>query len=155
MKMSGEKKSYLEELMNNFNTGLGLGNLTYDPNTDAALSFNFDQLNNMDAETALLYSALLEQYSLFIQQKYNRVKNIKNWAKSNLSIVVAKEGRNYGDKYTKYEEKVAMVINGDSYATELNNLMLLSQSKQDELEMVSERISNVSSKLHGIYYARK
>lgn len=160
--MSGDKKSYLEsqletfeDLMNDFNTELGLGNLVYDPNTDQALSFNFDQLNSMDAETALMYSTLLEQYSMFIQQKYNRAKNIKNWAKHNLSIVVAKEGKNYGDKYTKYEEKIAMVVSGDSYALDLNNLMMVSQSKQDELEMISDKISNISARLNNIYYARK
>lgn len=160
--MSGNQKSYLqsqldkfEEMMNDFDTSIGLGNLTYNPEVDAALSFSFDQLNTMDAESCLLYAYKLEQYALFLQARHNRMRNVKNWAKNNLTLIVAKEGKNYGTQYTKYEEKVALVCAGDSYAAEINSFLSISDCKAEELEMMANRVSNMSRTLNNLYMARK
>lgn len=153
--MSGEQKSYsqlqlekLTEKLDDFNVSLGLGNLFYDPVVETILSFSYDQLNNMDDENKSLYAFKLEQYALFLQQKQNRARNIASWAKHNISIIVAKESKNYGDKYTKYDEKWHMIVSHDSYAKVLYDIMLEADSKNQELEMVATRISNLSKILN-------
>lgn len=160
--MTGKPKSYVDSQLEAFeasldecNVKLGLGNLAYNAETDRALSFSLDQLNALDPENCLNYAYKLQQYALFLQQKTNRLKSIKNWAKHNLTIIVAKEGKNYGDKYTKYEERIAMVASGDSYAQLLNAIMLKYESQIEDLDMMANRVANMAKTLSDLYMSKR
>lgn len=139
-----------EEELDDFITGVGLGNLTYESEADKAMSLTIDQLKGLSADDCGNLSYKLQQYATFIQQRYNRAKNMERWAKHNMNIVVAKEGNAYGSKYTKYEEKYWMVAAGNTYAKSLNNIILQAGAKMSELDSMSSKIHSMAQALREI-----
>jgi hypothetical protein len=155
--MTGKKESVVQsrlddvqEMLNNFNASIGLGNLVFNPDVDQALSFSMQQLAGMDEEECNSFAFGLDQYSLFIQQKENRCLSIVKWCDHNIRVIVAKEGDQYGDKYTKYEERIYMVCTGNTYAESLQQLKSKSELHYNELKNISNRISNMANKLYSI-----
>ncbi len=148
--MSGKEESLTQSRLKEFEQELDamLANIgitfIQNPEVIDALQLTYEQLKNIVSEEALILACQLQQYALYIQSVYNRLDSIKGWAEHNLSVVVGKEGRNYGTDYTKYEEKRAYVINENSYAKALAKILLSSSSKAKELNHMSNKIEKYS-----------
>ena len=134
-----------ERLLREYSTGLGLGNISYNSESDKALSLKQEDLKNMSAEECGQYTYILAQYAFFLQKEYNRENAKFKWASHNLNIVVGKQYGNYGDKYTKHEIKVAMVVNENEFAKKLNEIILNATLRITELDFVSSRVATMSS----------
>lgn len=113
-----------------------------------ALSLTYEDLKNLDPREALIFNYKLHQYGLYIQSLQNRAENIKNWANHNINVVTGMEGSSYGDKYTKWEERKAMVCVGNTFAKALNNILLKASSKSIELNMLSAKIEKIAFALY-------
>jgi hypothetical protein len=121
-----------------------------DPGVDRLLKLSYDELLKMHPDDCSIGGYKLKQYSVYIQQKENRYKSIKNWLKSNLDIVIGKYAVNYGNTYTKYEEKKASVIGDNPYAKGLNDLYMEYSGYENELHMISNRINELAKTLSEI-----
>lgn len=120
-----------------------------------ALNLTYEQLKKISPQECLILNYKLHQYGLYIQSLHNRADNIKNWANHNLNVVVGKEGHNYGDKYTKFEERKAMVTSGNSYAKALNDILLKASSKATELTMLAAKIEKIAFALYELSKRRE
>lgn len=141
--------------LDDFNKSIGLVKVNIDPVMEQALNFSIDELNGMDVADIANYAYKLQSYSLYIQRQYNRVKNLYRWANHNLTIITAKEGNQYGNQYTKYEEKKAFVAAGNSYGVQLNKVILDAGARMEELDSLSTRIASVSKALSDIQQCRR
>lgn len=146
-------KKFISE-MNDFITGVGLGNVVYNSEIDKAMSMTDAQLRGMSGEDCAIYGYKLQQFSLYIQKEQNRFKNISRWAKHNMDIVVSKEMSNYSD-YASYETKVNIIKNENSYAKALNKIYLTSLSKADELDFIATRVNGMGQTLKDLQYAKR
>lgn len=111
------------------------------------LNLTHSQLNAMDQQECCILSYKLQQYGLYINSIYNRLENIKNWAEQRLSVIVGKYAKNYGDIYTKYEEKRSAVIAENSAAEAYLKIILKAGGKAKELNTVSQKISAMATTL--------
>lgn len=152
--MSGEEElatesrlKIFEKELDNLIESIGISFVKDSVSTDA-LELTYEALLKIDPRECLILNYKLHQYGLYIQSLYNRAENIKNWANHNINIVAGKEGSNYGDKWTKWEEKKAMVISGNSFAKALNDIYLKSSSKSTELSGISMKIEKIAYALH-------
>jgi hypothetical protein len=121
-----------------------------DPGVERLLKLTYEELTKMHPDDCSIGGFKLKQYSVYIQQKENRYRNIKNWLKSNLDTVIGKYASNYGNNFTKYEEKKAAIIADNSYAKELNKLYIEYSGYEGELNMVANRISDLAKTLSEI-----
>lgn len=110
-----------------------------------ALKLTYKQLTAMDQQECCIIAYKLSQYGLYIQSIHNRLSSIAGWADESLSRMVGKYAKNYGDSYTKYEEKRAAIINENSAAKALADLSIKANGKMQELYGVSQKIASISN----------
>ena len=121
-----------------------------DSGVDRLLKLSYDELVKMHPDECSIGGYKLKQYAVYLQQKENRFKSIKFWLKSNLDTTIGKYASNYGDTYTKYEEKKASVIADNSFAKTLNTLYLEYSGYETEMTMICNRINELSKTLSEI-----
>jgi hypothetical protein len=160
-KTDGEKQLSTESKKDLFNDKLDmlLANLIIPTpkianNIDDILSLNYEQLKSISTDECSIFSYQLKQYSYYIQQKYNRFKNIEIWAKECMKIVFGQQANNYGTTYTKWEEKQAIIISGDSYAKKLHTISLEYHCYAEEMNQLSNRLLDMAKTLDNIVYNR-
>lgn len=159
--MSGEEEFYVQSRVEEFEKDLEelIDSLKLrvkiEPVIEEALTLSYDQLKNIHYEECEILSYKLTQYGVYIQTTQNRFTNIKKWAENNINIICAKEHNNYGDKYTKYEEKKYLIIAHNLYAKALFNLLNKVSAKEQELYNVSQKIQNLSQSLHNVGISKK
>ncbi len=159
--MSGEEQSYVQSRVEEFEKDLDelVSALKIKPKVEPiieeALNLSYEQLKNIHYEECEILSYKLTQYSIYLQSVQNRYTNIKKWAENSINIVCAKEHNNYGDKYTKYEEKKNLIINYNLYAKALYNVFMIYSSKEQELYSISQKVQSLSQSLHNIGISKK
>src|SRR5690606_12431112 len=124
-------------------------------NIDEIIGLSYDQLVKISAEECSIFSYQLKQYAYYIQQKENRYRNIERWANECLKRVYGKESSNYGTQYTKYEEKMYMIINGNLYADKLHRIMLEYGAYANELHLLNNKLLDMSKSLQDIKYTQR
>jgi hypothetical protein len=142
-----EAKAYLDKLK--------LNTLKPDPRIEEILNLSDEDIQRSDQQICFQYAFQLNRYAAFIQTEENKWNSILYWAEHNLKIVIGKFGRDYGDKYTSYEERKNIVIVENEWAITLNKLVLETQLKAKSLYMVSNKINSMSKLLEGLAHAKK
>lgn len=160
--MSGDQKLSTQLLLKDFIdkldlyvAGLGLGSITYSSEVEKALNFKADELRGLNSEECGVYAYKLQQFALFIQKEKNRSKNISNWIDNNIKILIAKEGKSYGDNFTKYDMIRSSIITFDTYGEALGKLYDEFNSKSEELDQISNKIAAISKTLSDLQYTKR
>ena len=141
-----DKLNAIEQECDTYLASLGL-KVKHNPEFDLILNQNLDSLRLLDEEQCSEYSVLAAIYAAYIQGESNRHSRKLKWAEHNLSIVVGKYAKNYGNDYTKYEEKKACIICENPYATKLNEIIKISMVYSESLNFMSRKIEAVSNTL--------
>lgn len=145
--MSGKERSYtqqkldtyIEELDTQIKSMLPIKNpLTSEVTT--ALNLTFEQLKIIPPTECAILSYKLALYSTYLQLMGNRYKSIRRWAENNINMIVAKEGGNYGDKWTKYEERKYCVIAGNEYARALNDIWVKYGGLEEDMSEIANKV---------------
>lgn len=163
--MSGEQKlepgEFVEkkvleviERVNNEWGKIGMSMVGKPRDIEEVLSIEQDDLKKLTREDCAHKSFALSQYALFLQKEENQVKAITEFLTNALDIVVGKEAKNYGDKFTKYEYAKSMVIAHNSYANKLNKELSKYTQNLNSLSFLANRVQRLSDKLNDILNAR-
>lgn len=153
----GEKESLIQSRLTEYESKLDVvirklypSEIDIDSGVDRLLKLSYDELVKMHPDDCSIGGFKLKQYSIYLQQKENRFKSIKNWLKSNLDTVIGKYAANYGNGFTKYEEKRASVIADNSYAKILNDLYIEYSGYESEMNMICNRVNELARTLSEI-----
>lgn len=141
-----QKWKNLEKILNDYQDKLSL-NIKKNESAEILLNVDENVLKNMTAEECGIKAIVLLQFSTFIQKEINRHNAKNRWADSNLNFMVGKYGQSYGDKFTKFEERKAMMIADNSFAKALNDMIKLSSVICEDLSYISKKIENMSNLL--------
>jgi len=160
--MNVEQKSLIDSQiedfiskMDDYITSLGLGNVIYSSEVEKALSFSADELRGLNGEECGIYCAKLQQFAFFLQTQQNRYRNLTRWTNQAIIKVIAKEGQNYGDSYTKHEIVRASVVLNNSHAAKLEEMYDEFFYKNEELEQLANRVSAMSKTLADLQYTKR
>lgn len=160
--MSGEKESPVQKKLDDFIKDLEAKtenllpiNNPLNSEIEEALNLTYDQLRAISRDECYILSYKLLQYSVYIQKLKNRYANIKRWADNNINIMIGLEASNYGNTYTKFEEKKLLVIANNEYAKVLNQIWLKYGALENELEEISNRVNYISKALQEIKNVRQ
>ncbi len=135
----------LDSFLDDYSHSLGLGKIQLNTEAQQYLELTYSELNAYDEEECNIASYILERYALFLQKQTNRIQAKHDWASENIIKVVGKVGNNYGDKWTKYEMKKAMVIQDNEYAQALQAIMMECQAKINETSFIVRNITSISN----------
>jgi uncharacterized HAD superfamily protein len=147
--VQGKLNEFLAELDKQTNAILPIKN-PVDSSIEEVLNLTYEQLSNIDQQECQILCYKLSQYATYIQKVYNRNKNIRRWAESNINVMVGKYGGQYGDKWMKFEEKRNALIADNEYVRSLAKLALTYSSLEDELFEIADRVRYISQALIGI-----
>jgi|APSaa5957512576_1039674.scaffolds.fasta_scaffold28449_2 hypothetical protein len=89
-------------------------------------------------------SFALIQYAIYLQKEENFHRARMNWAQNNLKIMYGNFGYKYGNKYSKYEERMAIMIGQNAQAEMLHRFIKDIQGNLDSLYFVSTKIEKLS-----------
>lgn len=128
-------------------TKVGLHKIMYDVQVEKALNLTHDDLKGMSAEECGMTAYTLKQYALYLQVECNKHKNIMNWARRNIDIMVAKEYKNLGDKYTKYEVRRNILISINSAAESLYRQYIDAKIQHTAIVGLSKNVSYIAETL--------
>lgn len=149
--MSGQNELTVEErwaevdtLLEDYKKKLFL-KLQVNPDVENILNLREIQIKTLDKETSNAYSYLLMQHSLYIQEEYNYHATKNAWAKHNMEIVLGRLAPNYGNKYTKWEEKKAAIILENKYAKILNEFIRETTLRMETLSFIAKKIEIMST----------
>jgi thymidylate synthase len=151
--MSGKQESaqdsikLVEEQLDNFLDGLSLKNVIYDTDIEYILNYTASQIRSFSSEECGINAFLLQQYTLYLQKQINRLKSISGWATSNIKMLTAKEGKNYGNNYTRYDERIYLVKSGNTYGKELHKVERKADIHVQELDMIISRVNSMANTL--------
>jgi len=106
-------------------------------------SMSRDEIERLSAEGCASIAYRLAQYALYIQRLNNRECARLNWAKAVLSESIAKDYSNYS-KYTKYEVRVALMAEENTYVDRIQKIINAAQLRLDRLSFLSNNIKYLS-----------
>lgn len=121
---------------------------------EEALNMKYEQLKNIHPEECVILCCKLAQYATYLQKLQNRYKNIRRWAENNLSIIVGKYGKDYGDKWLKYEERKFAIIADNQYAKALYDIWLKHGALEEELSEIANKVRYISQTIGDIKNVR-
>lgn len=145
---ASEKLSKFEEILNEYIAKVGLDKIVYNPEVEKVLSLNEAQLKNLDKIGLNEYSFLLAQYCAVLTKEINRNKVRLNYAENQLSMLIAKAYDQNSSQYVKYDVVRANIINNNSAAQVLNNIILHAKSRILETEDIVSSVMMMSKILN-------
>lgn len=124
------------------------------PNIEAILNYTQEELRSLSKEECSENAYLLKQYALYIQKEMNRHHVKANWASARLNYIIGKDGGEYGDKYTKFEQLKLIVVAKNTYAKALYDMELTALTYYKSLYDSSNIIQNMARTLEGLHFAK-
>jgi len=153
----GNTKSYTELLkdfektLNRYASDIGTDKIIYNTEVEQVLLMDFKQLKNLDKTGMEEFAYLLAQYAAVLTKETNRNTAILKWAEDKLNKLISHNYDKYvGDKMMKYEIVKYMIVNNDSAATQLNEIIKDAESRLTELQDMSSKIYYMSTLLRDL-----
>lgn len=110
------------------------------------LSLSSQDMKNMTANECFHASYVLYGYANRLQSILNRENSVYEWSNESINHIVCNKINNYGDGYTKWEQKYYSAIKENPLANELFKLRVHCLSRVKTIEKLSntvERMANV------------
>lgn len=146
-KTSKEELSYWDEVLDEYETSIGLGKYSETHNfTEEELStylnMRRDSIEKLNPEDCAQISYRLAQYAFFLQRTLNREIARYNWAEESIKETIADEINNY--KGYGFLEKSLQAIKHNDKATTLNKIKRYAQQRMDRLSYLANSVKNLS-----------
>lgn len=153
-KTASQRWNELNNILDEYEKSIQL-KLKINNDIEEVLNLSRAELQSASAEECGENSYLLAQYAAYIQKEYNRHSAKYKWATQVSEIYIAKRAKEYGDKYTKFEEKCARVLENDSYAQSLINLKIKAETRMEDLSFLATRINTMGSMLEELQKTKR
>ena len=141
-----DKLVLLDETISSYLKSLNL-TIKGNPQFEEILNFDLEAIRRLTAEECSEYSCLASLFSLYIQTECNRHSAKKTWAAFNNNIILGKYSRNYGDKFTKFEERSLMCMAENEYSIKLNEVIKQATIRLETLNFLSRKIECIYQSL--------
>ena len=140
--------------IDNNDRSLGLGHLVHNPEAEHLLALSQNELDKMTAEECANAKYILSQHALVIQKTINRATALKGWSERCIRTIIAKEYGQY-DSFMKFEIRRQIVVNGNEYAKQLDEISVENELKIDSLSYVAQAVNNMAGAFQLLYNSKK
>lgn len=149
---SKEEVAYWDEILDNYEKGLGVPQYSQDSISETELqeylTMNRDILEKLNPEDCAQIAMRLGQFAFHVQRSLNREIARHNWADETIKEVIADEINNY--KGYGYVEKSYQAIKHNEKASALNSIKKYAKQRMDRLGFLANNIKNLSDILLSI-----
>tara|TARA_Y100000296_G_C5179860_1_gene263074 strand:- start:5909 stop:6373 length:465 start_codon:yes stop_codon:yes gene_type:complete len=154
--MNGEEK--LNEFLQRVDEWLSLQNLpaiNVNPNIEQTLNLSQVELQSLSAEDCLAMGYELYAYSEFLQHCLSKEKIILDWADNSIWYIVSDKLNQYGDKFTKWQEKYYAAIKENPLASQILKIKNNATSRVTLLDGKSDKIIKMANTLETLSKRRR
>jgi len=159
--MSGDIKSAkdnlkdYEKILDEYMAQIGVSHIQYNNDANEAMMLTREELRGMSPEDCGETAFILQQYAAFLQLEYNRQDVRVKWATIKINEIIAHQGDQYGDKYTKWELRRAMVLAGDTAAQMLGQILIHAEGRAAQLKDVSSKINTMGKHIGDLQMTKR
>lgn len=153
-KSYNDKLKDFEKILDEYTNGIGLSSIRYNNECEQIIFMSQKELESLTPQECNVNAFTLSQYALYIKKEYNRNYTRKKWAERHLDLIVASQASSY-DKYTKYDVIRSNIINSDTAAGTLHNIILHAESRCSELEGLHFNIESMAEKISKLSYSNR
>lgn len=154
--MNGEEK--LNEFLQRADEWLSLQNLpaiNVNPNIEQTLNLSQVELQSLSAEDCLAMGYELYAYSEFLQHCLSKEKIILDWADGSIWYIISDKLNQYGDKFTKWQEKYYSAIKENPLASQILKIKNNATCRVTLLDGKSEKIIKMANMLETLSKRRR
>lgn len=153
-KSSGDRLKEFEQVLDQYETSIGLKSIKYNAEVNACMSLTRAEVNAMTVQECTVYNLILTQYSAYLQMEYNRNKTRNEWATRELDLIVAQDASKYGygdeKNFVKYELVKSKIILANAGAKALYGIIKHAAARAQELEQMSTKVSMIARALFDV-----
>lgn len=152
--MTGEEK--LNEFLSSIDNWIESKNIINikptNSNVENILTLSAEELNKLSQELCLQYAYELYSYSEYIETIKHKENAILEWADSSIWFIICKSINQYGDKYTKWQEKYYAAIKENPLAVDILKIknhaaarVSILTNKAETVRKMAELLNSLSS----------
>lgn len=155
--MTGEEK--LNEFLLSIDNWIASKNIIdiklKDSNVETILTLHTDELQKLNQETCLQYAYELYSYSEYIETIKNKENAVLEWADSSIWFIICKSINQYGDKYTKWQEKYHAAIKENPLAIDILKIKNHASARVSMLSNKAETIRKMAELLNSMSLSKR
>ena len=136
-----------EEVLEELIRPLGLHKLQITDTIQNALLSEEEDRVMWTAEECFNKAITLSQYCIIVQQEINKNAIKRKWAESNMKVLFGRYCKEYGDQFTRFEERIGMAISDQSSLQKLERIRLTADAKVEQLSFILSNIRDVVDNL--------
>ena len=152
--MTGEEKlNEFMEAVDNWISSKSLPKIQENETVSMILNMKSISLDKLTREECLSCAYELYAHSEYIQSVKSKEEVVLDWAESSLWYIIANSMNQYGDKYTKWQEKYFSAIKENPLAADILKIknhaearIKLINGKADRVQSMAEILINLSKR---------
>lgn len=154
IKLPKDQLKSLDDILDEYESTIGLPGKDAYPSMEKYLNPTED-VSVLTAEQCGEHALALSRYSFFLQRRYNTEVARLNWAESTLNQYTGSRASEYIGEYKPVEERQALVIKNDSYATKLLKIRDHAKQRANRVFGLSQKIDNIVKSLLELQNTRR
>lgn len=149
VKTPDERLKVLENLLDEYHKTVGTNTFTRSTEVDEILELSPNDIRSMTEEECGESAYVLQRYAGYIQKESNRNESRIKWCNRCIDIEIAERMMDYGDKYTKFDERKFRAINDktNAYMKRLQELLMHADIRKTEIQFLSSKVSSMANTL--------
>lgn len=148
-----ERWSEIREKIDNYYDSISL-KIKPSPNIEKILNYSEEDIKLLTSEECCERAYILKQYALYLQKQLNFYSSQVAFASNKLSYLIGKHGKDYGDKYTKFEQLKLTIIANNTFAKALYDMELDASIRLKTLYDTANIVRDMAKSLESMQYLK-
>ena len=153
--MSGEQK--LEEFLQTIDGWIackGLPKIDQKEDIEAILNMRSQEISQLSAKECLAYAYELYAYADYLESVKSKEKIALDWADSSIWYIISKSLDDYGNGYTKWEQKYYSAIKENPLASDILRIKKHAEARLSVIDGKSSKVLRMADTLSNLSKTR-
>lgn len=121
-----------------------------DSNISAILNMTSEEMRSLASTECFMKAYELYAYSEYVGHEINKEKNVLEWADASIWYIISDIVNQYGDKYTKWQEKYYAAVKENPLASEILAVKVAAEARVRTLEGTCARLGKMAEILNSL-----
>ena len=149
--MSGEEKlNEFVEAVEAWKSSKSIAPIEENTEIKIILNLKTQDIKSLSGEDRAAYAYELYAYAEYIESQKVKESIILDWAESSIWYIISQSINQYGDKYTKWQEKYYSAVRENPLASEILKIKNHAEARVKTLEGTANRVQSMAQILNNL-----
>ena len=149
--MSGEQKlNEFMEAVEAWKSSKNIAPIKENEEIEIILNLKTQDIKSLSGEDRASYAYELYAYAEYIETQKVKEGIVLDWAESSIWYIISKTINQYGDKYTKWQEKYYSAVRENPLASEILKIKNHAEARVKTLDGKADRIQSMAQILNSL-----